>query len=224
MAGHPLRFRIDAVAEAGPHVPFDGDARARQRLPRHVQRLDRDQVVRLAVDEQHRRARLRLAEVLRPRQQARVGDDAGGRRRAPQPHVQGHHAALAEAHQNEPVRRQAIARELGVEKAVERRLGGRHPAPVLARIAQGEREPLQPAVHAGDRLGRIGRDERRIGQRAPPAVAERDQVVAVGAVAVQQHHQRRGPAAARLDPRSVEGFGHRGHHTGTAVRCCLRAA
>ena len=81
------------------------------------------------------------------------------------PDVQGHHAALAEADENEPVRPQAIARELGVEKAVERRPGGRHPAPVLAGIAQGEREPLQAAVHAGDRLRRIGGDERRIGER-----------------------------------------------------------
>ena len=120
--------------------------------------------------------------------------------------------------------REAVARQLGIEKAVERRPGGLDAAPVFAGIAQRQREPLQGAVHAGDRLRRIGRHERRVGQPLPPAVAERNEVIAIGAVAVQQHHQGGGLAPARLQPRSVELSGRCHRHTGTAVRLALTAA
>ena len=160
------------------------------------------------MNEQHRRAHLRLGQVIRPGEQARVGDDAGRGCCASQPHVQGHHGALAEAHEDEPVRREAIAGELGVEKTVEHRLGRCHPAPILAGITQREREPLQAAVHAGDGLGSIGGHERGIGQPLPPAVAQSDEIVAVGAVAVQQHHQRGRRAPRRLQPRPIELSGH----------------
>ena len=124
------------------------------------------------------------------------------------PDVQRHHGALAEADEHETVRRQPVAGELPVEKAVERGTGRNHAAPILAGIAHGEPEPLQRAGHAGDRLRRIGRDERRTRERAPPFVAQRDQIVAVGAVAVQQHDQGRCRAPARLAPRPVQLFQH----------------
>jgi hypothetical protein len=46
MAGDRHAVGIDAVAEAGPHVPLDEQARVRERLAAGVQRLDRDQVRR----------------------------------------------------------------------------------------------------------------------------------------------------------------------------------
>ena len=43
-----------------------------------------------------------------------------GAARAPQADMQRHHGALAEADEHEPVGGEAVARQLGVEKAVER--------------------------------------------------------------------------------------------------------
>ena len=148
-----------------------------------------------------------LGEVLGPGQQARVADDGGRGSAAAQADVQGEHGALAEAGEHEALGAEAIAGELGIEEAVERRPGRHHAAPALVRVAEGEGEPLQCAHHAGDGLRRIGGDEHGLRQPAAPAVGQRDEVVPVGAVAVQQHHQRRG-AAPGLDARSVKLLGH----------------
>ena len=52
------------------------------------------------------------------------------------------------------------------------------------------------------------RDERGVGQQALPGAADLDQVVAVGAIAVQEHHQPLGLSARRLEPRTIEFNSH----------------
>ena len=59
-------------------------------------------------------------------------------------------------------------------------------------IAQGEGEPLQAARHAGNVSGALGATNAALGSCRAPALGQPDQVIAVGAVAVQQHHQRIG--------------------------------
>lgn len=44
-------FRIDSVTDAGPHMPFDRHLRVSEDFPRHVKRLDWDEIVLLAVDQ-----------------------------------------------------------------------------------------------------------------------------------------------------------------------------
>jgi len=120
--------------------------------------------------------------------------------------MQGHHGALAETDKHEAVGGKPIAREFIIDEAIDGRLSRHHAAPVFAGIAHRQRKPLQAAVHAGDGLGCVGCNKNSLRQPAPPTVAERNQVVAVGAVPMQQHHQGRGCNAAWFQAWSVELF------------------
>ena len=88
---------------------------------------DRDELVGVAVHQQHRRARadLRLValdvRIAFEHQHARIADDRGGRHRAAQPDMQRHHGALGKADQRERGGRQLVARKLGVEECVKHR-------------------------------------------------------------------------------------------------------
>ena len=53
-------FGVDAVADAGGQMPLDRHAERGQPLRRLEQRLRRNELVAIAVDEQHRRARFDL--------------------------------------------------------------------------------------------------------------------------------------------------------------------
>ena len=48
-------FRVDAVTDAGGHVPFDRDAERGQALRRLEQRLRRNEIILVAMHQQHRR-------------------------------------------------------------------------------------------------------------------------------------------------------------------------
>ena len=75
-------------------------------------------------------------------------------------------------------------------------------APALVGITHGEGKPLPAHRRHGAALGRIGRHKIGVGQQSPPLTADLDQVGAVGAIAVQEHHQlARRAACARLEPR-----------------------
>ncbi len=71
--------------------------------------------------------------------------------------------------------------------------------PALVRIAERQRKPLPADRRLRAGLRRVRRHEGGVRQQALPGAADLDQVVAVGAVAVQEHHELRapGPSAAR---------------------------
>ena len=70
--------------------------------------------------------------------------------------------------------------------------------PALLGVAEGEREPLASDRRLGAGLGRMRRDERGLRQDRLPLLAERDQVVAVGTVAVKEDDELpRGLSAKR---------------------------
>ena len=136
--------------------------------------------------------------------------------------MQRHHGALAEADQRQRRGRQVAALELGVEEAVEHRRRLVDADPALVGIAEGERKPLPAHRRLAARLRRVRRDEGGLRQQPLPGAADLDQVVAVGAVAVQEHDQLARRARARLEPRTVELTGHRPHVFASA-RCAAAA-
>src|SRR5712692_2830603 len=123
--------------------------------------------------------------------------------------MQRHHGALAEADERQRVVAEPMPRQLGIEKPIKVGRRGIDAAPALLRIADGEPEPLPPdgSLRAG--LGRVRRDEGRLRQDRLPRAADLDQIVAVGAVAVQKHHELpRGALPTRGEARTVERSGH----------------
>ena len=130
--------------------------------------------------------------------------------------MQRHHRALAEADEREARIVEAEAGELRVEERVDRGPRGDGAAPALRRAARvvgrgaAQGEPLPAHRRSGAALGRVRRDERRLGRQRAPLLAERDQVVAVGAVAVQENHELPSGAALGIETRSGQIRRHEG--------------
>ena len=114
--------------------------------------------------------------------------------------MQRHHRALAETDQREsanrrgrgapaPRRGRRRAPAAPIDAAVQRSSA---PARIVGRAVALEREPLPAHRRAGAALGRVRRDEGGVRQQRAPLLAELDQILAVGAVAVQEHHELRG--------------------------------
>src|SRR6202142_844022 len=118
--------------------------------------------------------------------------------------MQRHHRSLRKADQCQSLRRQLPACEFGIEEAVERGRSLVDAGPALARIAERQRKPFAPARGLSATVRRVRRDEGGIRQQAGPSAADLDQVVAVGAVAVQEHHLLPRLARARLDSWSIK--------------------
>ena len=129
--------------------------------------------------------------------------------------MQRHHRSLAEADESEARIVEAEPRQFGVEKGVERRPRRDDAAPALVLAARVvgrediEREPLPARRRAGAALGRVRRNESGVGQQLPPLPAELDEVVAVGAVAVQEHDQPLGGSGLGIEARAGQFGGHR---------------
>ena len=129
--------------------------------------------------------------------------------------MQRHHRPLAEADQSEARIVEAEPGEFGVEKGVERRPRRNDAAPALIRAARVvgredvEPEPLPARRRAGAALGRVRRNESGVGQQFPPLPAEFDEVVAVGAIAVQEHDQPLGGGGLGIEARAGQFSGHR---------------
>src|SRR5258707_1256570 len=108
---------------------------------------------------------------------------------ATQPDMQRHHGALREANQPglffvEPVLRQGV-----IEEALDEGRGGAHAGCRDSGIEARDAEPLIAEGIALARVGRVRRMEDGVGHQRRQHRGEPDQVVAVGAVAVQQHDQ-----------------------------------
>ena len=127
---------------------------------------------------------------------------------AAQRDVQRHHGALREADQRELAVAEPVARELGVEAGVEHRRARPHAGQQRRRAAVAQREPLPAEGRHVAGLGRVGRDEGGLRQMLGERRGELDQVRAVGADAMQQHHEL---ARRRRPPRRPARSGEHGH-------------
>ncbi len=102
--------------------------------------------------------------------------------------MQRHHRALAEADQRQSTLVQAAFGELLIDEGVERWPRRDYPAPTLFRIAHGERKPLSASWRHRTPLGGVWRYEICVRQEAAPLPTDFDQIIAVGAIAVQKNH------------------------------------
>ena len=147
-------------------------------------------------------------------QEAGKSEDRGRRARTPEADMQRHHRALAETDQRELRIVEAKPLEFGVEEGVDR-------APRLDRAVPALGAPRRDRQAAGWRarttagpstrraaLGRVWRDERNLGHERAPLTAKLDEIIAVGAIAVQEHHQLAGSAGGRRDAGPVQGGAH----------------
>ena len=98
--------------------------------------------------------------------------------------------------------------KLGIDEAFQHRRRLVDADPAFIGIAEGEGEPLPPDRRLPARLGRMRRDERRLRQQLLPHPANLDEVVAVGAVAVQKHDQLARRSRQRRKPRTIKLSGH----------------
>ena len=116
--------------------------------------------------------------------------NAGQRRRAAQADKQRHHRALREADQRRARSRRGRAScSASSINASSIGAAARTPASTRRRAAVLDAEPLIAVRRHVARKGRVGRDELGLGQQPRPIRREPDQIVAVGAEAVQQDHQ-----------------------------------
>src|ERR1700737_4027344 len=77
--------------------------------------------------------------------------------------------------------------------------------PALLGVPKSEGEPLPPARRLAAWLRRVRGYEGAMGHERLPGAADLDQVLAVGPIAVQEHHQLpRRAARLRLPPRATE--------------------
>src|SRR5581483_1225237 len=105
---------------------------------------------------------------------------------AAQPDMKRHHGALAEADERQRRRRKLAAPELGVEEAFENGCRLVDAGPSLLGVSKGERKPLAAHGRLSARTRRVRRSECRIRQQALPGAPEVDEIVAIGAVAVEK--------------------------------------
>src|SRR5450759_2531637 len=118
--------------------------------------------------------------------------------------MQRHHGPLTETDQRQRRWRQLPAREFGVKETIERGRRLVDAGPALARIAERQCKPFAPDRRLAVTVRRVRRHEGGVRQQASPSAADLDQVVAVGAIAVQEHYQLPRLARARLDSWSIK--------------------
>ena len=118
--------------------------------------------------------------------------------------MQRHHRALTEADQRQRRRRQLVPGEFGFEKAFQHRRGLVDANPALVGIAKCQREPLPADRRLTARLGCMRRDEGGVRQQLLPGAADFDQVIAVGAITMQENDELLRCAGARRKPRAIE--------------------
>ena len=161
--------------------------------------------------------RASAARALGGGEMAGIADHAGDPLLAARPGVKRHHGALAEPDQRQLLVREPVAGELGVEEGVEHRRGAAHAGGDALEVAQGKREPLPADRRLGAGFRRVRGYEGGVRKDRLERAADIDEVVAVGAIAMQEDHQALGRAAGGgAEARAVE---H--DHTGTAAFCLV---
>ena len=189
------------MADPPAHVPLHRHLAGAEQGRRLEERAHRHEIVRIAVDQQRRRPGAQLAlQVFAAHEPAREAQHAGTGRGAAIGDVERHHRALAEAHQREVLLAEPERLEPGVDIGVDRvRRAGDAFSDALGR-AVAQAEPLPPHGRHVAGLRRVRRGEAGVGHEPPPGLGEADQVVAVGAEAVQQEDQLARLASARRRP------------------------
>ena len=115
-----------------------------------------------------------------------------------------HHRALAEADQRKPRRIQPVPRQLSIEELIERHRGAGNAGGKHVRVHARQAEPLAPGRILLARARRMGRRKGRIRQQVLPHPPDLDEIIAVGAIAVQQHDERVCSARLRRDARPIK--------------------
>ena len=176
------------------------DAGGGQRIGRFGEAGEGHDRVGVAVDQQDRRRRAAISDARRSGSQQAAGeaDDAGERLGPPaEADVERHHRALAEADEQRcaparcpaPRRRRASASRSPKDRtAATRATASGVPS------SQGIGNHWKPAGLPGQRSGAFGARKRGVRKVRRERLGEADQVVAVGAVAVQEDHQAVGGA------------------------------
>src|SRR5881227_1540050 len=118
--------------------------------------------------------------------------------------MQRQHRSLTEADERKCRGRKVAPLELGVEEAGEDGRRFVDAVPAFIGIAEGEREPLPADRRLSAGLWRVRRDERGLRQEVLPGAADLNEVIAVGAIAVQEHDKLARGRRARLEARAVE--------------------
>ena len=111
----------------------------------------------------------------------------------PEAQMQGHHGALAEAHQRDTPGLKPVPFHFGIQKPVKHRDRRREALRHLhfrRAIEPRDRKPLPAGRIRYTGLRRIRRNERGSGQDLRQGPGETNQIAAIGTVAMQQHHER----------------------------------
>src|SRR5690606_30392753 len=148
-------------------------------------------LVEIAVDEANRRlSGLFGAETRRRDQRARERDDAERRLGQRQTDIERHHGALAEADE-ERLRRPEFGARPDVTKALEHSGSGHGNTlcDALDHVVEVDRKPLVAEGILSAAGGRVWREEQGVGEEFGPVLAEADEVLAIGAVAVEDEDE-----------------------------------
>ena len=205
-------LRVDAVAKAGAEVPLDLEAGRAEAARRGAERHCRYHLVGFAMDGRIGGVTLLMGEPLRREQQPGIADNAGDRLLAAWPDIKRHDRALAEAR---PARRDPRIGHSGRGRHRGTRRAWAPSRPRTAPCRQGRSRaksetPLAAARQLVASVGHVRRGEGSAGEALGPDAAEVDEIVAVGAVAVQEDDERVGLPPSR-DARPVE---HQTRHCG----------
>lgn len=125
--------------------------------------------------------------------------------------MQRHHGALTETNERKAILAKPMTGELLIEKLIEdrRRIDHAFAQPPL--VDAGERKPLPPRWCLTGWLWRVRRYKRGVGHQRRPQPSDVDEVVAIGAISVQENDQTFRGTTTGLDPWSVD---HGSTHTG----------
>jgi hypothetical protein len=137
---------VDAVGEAGTDMPLQGNVQTAESIPSLPERLDRNDVVAVAVDQKDGRTGDNVpSQVLGAGKKAGKAHNPRYRARTAKPNVKRHHRALAKANKRKRLVRKAKPSKFAVQKRVKRWRSVAYTAPTLAWIAEGQLEPLPSA-------------------------------------------------------------------------------
>lgn len=154
-------FLVNAVPDSLRYVPFHWDIKRSQTLRGVEQRLDRDELILVAVDEQYRRSAANFngedsrVAFFRRHKHPGVADDRRRSDRPTQADMQGHHGALAEPDQRERGRRKIMPFQFSVEKAIENRGSGIDADPTFVRVTKCEGKPFTANRRLATRAWRV---------------------------------------------------------------------
>ena len=167
----------------------------------------------IAVDQQDGRAADDLVgQQFGLQQTTREGDDARHFVFAPGGDVQRHHGALREAEEDDLFRQHVFIHHQRIQKGVQildRSLHAAHAFFFGRAVNPGDREPLEAEGSTGTGFRRIRCYKQRVGQMFAQRIRQAQQIGAIGAIAMQKHHNRAGFARYRLLAAGVEYTSHR---------------